>query len=108
MGRAAVRAETLAFNEAARRLIEGTLDAMFDNAIFPAESVKMATHAGARLMPLTGRPIEQLRHEYPFLRLTVIPRGTYPDVPAAIHTIGGDRVLVCRKGLAANLLYPLP
>src|SRR5262249_56093898 len=60
----ALRIESLPFNEAARRLVGGTLDAMFDNAIFPAESVNAATRAGARLMPLTGAPVERLRHEY--------------------------------------------
>jgi uncharacterized protein len=103
----AVQAETLPFNEAADRLVSGTLDAMFDNAIFPAESVKAATMAGGRLLPLTGPPIERLRHEYPFLRVTVIPRDTYPRVPEAIHTIGVDSVLVCRSGLNEALVYDL-
>jgi TRAP transporter TAXI family solute receptor len=107
LGGPAVRAETLPFNEAARRLVDGTLDAMFDNAIFPAESVRMATRAGARLMPLTGPPIERLRHEYPFLRMTVIPRETYPDVSEAIHTIGVDSILVCRNSLDEALVYDL-
>ena len=104
---AAVHSEMLPFNEAARRLVEGTLDAMFDNAIFPADSVRMATGAGARLMPLTGPPIERLRHEYPFLRATVIPRGTYPHLAAGVHTIGVDSVLVCRSGLDESLVYDL-
>src|SRR5262249_8896427 len=35
--RTAVRIESLPFNEAANRLVTGTLDAMFDNAIYPAQ-----------------------------------------------------------------------
>ena len=104
---AAVHSEMLPFNEAARRLVDGTIDAMFDNAIFPADSVRMATGAGARLMPLTGTAIERLRHEYPFLRATVIPRGTYPHLVAGVHTIGVDSVLVCRSGLDESLVYDL-
>ena len=107
LGSSAVRAETLPFNEAAERLVSGTLDAMFDNAIFPAESVRRATRSGARLIALTGPPIERLRHEYPFLRVTVIPRETYPRVTEAIHTIGVDSVLVCRSGLDEALVYDL-
>jgi TRAP transporter TAXI family solute receptor len=107
IGAATVRTEMLPFNEAARRLVEGTLDAMFDNAIFPADSVTTATRAGARLMPLTGPPIERLRHEYPFLRVTRIPRDTYPGVTDAIHTIGVDSVLLCRSGLDEALAYEL-
>jgi TRAP transporter TAXI family solute receptor len=102
-----VRTEALPFNEAARRLVDGTIDAMFDNAIFPADSVRTATSAGAQLLPLTGPPIERLRHEYPFLRVTVIPRHTYPGLATAVHTIGVDSVLVCRSGLDENLVYDL-
>jgi|RhiMetdeSRZDD1v2_1073273.scaffolds.fasta_scaffold29017_3 uncharacterized protein len=101
------RAEPLPFNDAARRLIDGSLDAMFDNAIFPAESVRMATEAGARLLPLTGHAIERLRQEYPFLRLTVIPRETYPALAGPVHTIGVDSLLVCRSTLDEAIVYDL-
>jgi len=67
----AVHVEQLQFNDAADRLVKGTLDAMFDTAIYPADSVTVATRAGGRLLPLAGPPIERLRHEYPFLRVTV-------------------------------------
>ena len=100
-------AETLPFNVAASRLIEGTLDAMFVNASDPAESVRAATHAGAQLLPLGGTAIDRLRHNYPFLRLTKIPADTYPGHPAAVHTIGVDTVLVCRSDLDESLVYEL-
>jgi TRAP transporter TAXI family solute receptor len=103
----AVQAETLQFNDAAARLVRGTLDAMFDAAIYPAESVMAATRAGARIMPLTGGPIERLRHDYPFLRVTVIPRDTYPGMSSAIRTIGVDSLLICRRDLDETLVYDL-
>lgn len=107
IGETAVRAETLQFNDAADRLVKGTLDAMFDTAIYPAASVTAATRAGARIMPLAGPAIERLRHDYPFLRVTVIPRDTYPDVTSAIRTIGVDSLLVCRRDLDETLVYDL-
>jgi TRAP transporter TAXI family solute receptor len=103
----AVHVEQLQFNDAADRLVKGTLHAMFDTAIYPAASVTMATRAGARLMPLAGPPIERLRHEYPFLRVTVIPRDTYPGGAQTIRTIGVDSLLVCRRDLDETLVYDL-
>jgi hypothetical protein len=102
-----VRTETLQFNDAADRLVRGTLDAMFDAAIYPAESVMAATRAGARIMPLTGAPIEHLRRDYPVLRVTVIPRDTYPGMSSAIRTIGVDSLLICRSDLDETLVYDL-
>jgi TRAP transporter TAXI family solute receptor len=105
LGPDAIAAELLKFNDAAIRLAAGSLDAMFVNASYPAESVRAATEAGGRLLPIGGTPIERLRHNYPFLRLTKIPAGTYPGHPAATHTIGVDTVLVARSDLDEALVY---
>jgi uncharacterized protein len=107
IGESAVEIEQLQFNDAADRLLNGTLHAMFDTAIYPAASVTLATRAGARLLPLDGPPIERLRHEYPFLRVTVIPRDTYPGGTETVRTIGVDSLLVCRRDLDETLVYDL-
>ncbi|MBI3264598.1 MAG: TAXI family TRAP transporter solute-binding subunit, partial [Acidobacteria bacterium] len=107
IGPTAVHTELLPFNDAAVRLVNGTLDAMFDAAVYPTESVQAATRAGARLMSVAGPPIERLRHEYPFFRVAIIPRGAYPGVAQAVHTIGVDSLLVCRRDLPAALVYDL-
>jgi TRAP transporter TAXI family solute receptor len=107
IGESAVQVEQLQFNDAADRLVNGTLDAMFDTAIYPAASVAAATRTGARLMPIAGPPIDRLRHDYPFLRVTVIPRDTYPGGAATIRTIGVDSLLVCRRDLDEQLVYDL-
>jgi TRAP transporter TAXI family solute receptor len=99
-------AESLRFDEAAARLVAGTLDAMFVNASYPAESVRIATAAGARLIPIRGSAIDSLRHNYPFLRLTTIPGGgVYPGHSVTTHTIGVDTVVVCRSDLDEPLVY---
>jgi len=103
----AVQVEQLQFNDAADRLVNGTLHAMFDTAIYPAASVTQATREGARLVPIAGPAIERLRHEYPFLRVTVIPRDTYPGGSQTIRTIGVDSLLVCRRDLDETLVYDL-
>jgi uncharacterized protein len=102
-----VSTELLQFNDASAKLVSGRLDAMFVNASYPAESVTSAAIAGARLLPIEGRSIDRLRHDYPFLRLTAIPAGTYPLHGEPIHTIGVDNLLVCRSDLDEELVYQL-
>ncbi len=102
-----VATELLQFKDASEKLASGRLDAMFVNASYPAESVTLAASAGAHLLPIEGPPIDRLRHDYPFLRLTAIPAGTYPDHPTPIHTIGVDNLLLCRSDLDEDLVYEL-
>ena len=81
---------------------------MFDTAIYPAASVTRGhSRPAPACMPLAGPPIERLRHEYPFLRVTVIPRDTYPGGATTIRTIGVDSLLVCRRDLDEALVYDL-
>jgi TRAP transporter TAXI family solute receptor len=102
-----VRVERLEFSDASRRLVSGTLDAMFSDVIYPAESVSLATSANGRLLPISGAPVERLRHDYPFFRTAIIPRGTYPGVTSPVHTIGIDSLLICRKDLPEPVVYAL-
>jgi len=99
--------ELLPFNEASAQLGAGRLDAMFVNASYPSESVTSAAKAGARLLPIEGSAIDRLRHDYPFLRLTTIPAGTYPAHPGSVHTIAVDNLLICRSDLDEELVYEL-
>jgi uncharacterized protein len=103
----AVHAELLQFNDASAQLVAGELDAMFVNASYPSDAVSMAAKAGARLLPIEGAAVDRLRHDYPFLRLTAIPAGTYAAHPAPVHTIGVDNLLVCRSDLDEDLVYEL-
>jgi TRAP transporter TAXI family solute receptor len=100
-----VRTEFLPFSEAGVWLREGRLDAMFDNAIY-AEAAAEALNTGARLVSIKGSPVDQLRREYPFLRLTVVPRDTYPGVDA-VQTVGVDSVLICRRDLPEDVVHAL-
>lgn len=79
---AAIRVEALPYNEAAARLATGSIDALFVTGSDPVDSVMVATRAGARILPLGGPAIDQLRHDYPFFRATVIRRETYPATPS--------------------------
>lgn len=102
-----VAVEALPFNDAARRLVAGTLDAAFVSAGDPSESVQIATRAGARMVGIDGDPVTRLRTEYPFLRLTFVPGGTYPGHPNPVPTVGVDSLLLCRADLDEDLVYRL-
>jgi TRAP transporter TAXI family solute receptor len=104
---AAITAEALPFNDAARRLVAGTLDAAFVSAGYPSESVQIATRAGARIVAVEGDDVTRLRAEYPFLRLTFVPGGTYPGHPLPVPTVGVDSLLLCRADLDEELVYRL-
>jgi hypothetical protein len=102
-----VHTEALQFDEAARRLVDGSVDVMFDTAMYPTDAVRTTATAGARLLPLDGPPIERLRHEYPFFRPAVIPASSYPGMRGAVRTIGVDGLLICRRDLDEGLVYDL-
>ena len=104
---ATVRLETIGFQEAATRLLDGTLDAMFDNAINQSDSLSRAIAGGAGLVAIEGSAVENLRREYPFLKLTVISPALYPGLLQSVHTIGIDGVLICRSDLDERLVYNL-
>jgi hypothetical protein len=89
------------------RLRNGGIDAAFATYTVPNESVSEAMRAGLRLIDIGGPLVEDMRTRYPYLKRTLIPRGTYPNQAEAIHTIGIDVVLVCRADLDEDLVYRL-
>jgi TRAP transporter TAXI family solute receptor len=100
----AVRLESLSFQESSNRIMSGNLDAMFDNAIVP-DSVRRATEAGARLVPIVGPAVDRLRRDYPFLKPATIPAGTYPGMRTSLHTIGVDGLLICSADLDEGFVH---
>ena len=102
-----VRTEQLRYDEAAARLLSGQLDAMFVIGADPIETVRLAANSGARIVPLTGPPIERLRKEYPFFSPVVIRAGLYPGHSDPIHTIGVENILLCRSDLDEELVHDL-
>jgi uncharacterized protein len=102
-----VHAERLPFREGARRVVDGSLDAAFWNGAFPNDNIATATLRGARLLEVVGAPIERFRAEYPFLKPTEIPPGTYDGVTHPVHTVGVDGIFVARADLDERLVYRL-
>ena len=99
-----IHTETIGFQEGTVRLLDGRLDAMFDNAIIPSSALKRAAEGGARFIDIDGPPADRLRREYPFLRATLIAPELYGML---VRTIGVDGLLICREDVDENLVYAL-
>jgi TRAP transporter TAXI family solute receptor len=100
-----VATDGLSFSAAGARLAAGQLDAMFATVADPAEFVRSATRAGARLVPILGPEVDRLRNVYRFLQLAQVPGGIYPGHESSILTIGVEKVLVCRRDLPERVVY---
>lgn len=102
-----VRGQHLPFLESANGVVRGELDAAFISAGYPAESVLTATRGGAQLLEVSGPVVERLRTNYPFLRVALIPAGTYPPFLRPVHTVGIDTLIACSADLSETLVYNL-
>lgn len=102
-----VTVRNLEFDEAVGPLMQGDIDAVFWGGRVPNPNIAAATSRGARLLQIVGPEIDRFRAEYPFLRATMIPTGTYPAVDRAVHTVGVDAIFVCRVGLDERLVHGL-
>jgi uncharacterized protein len=103
-----LKAEFLPFSEVASRLRDGTLDAGFVAASYPAAAITAATMSpDVHLVPITREAVRRIRAQYPFLKPTMIPGRTYGGQPADIETVGVDNLLVCREDLSEELVYQL-
>jgi uncharacterized protein len=102
-----VSAVLLPSSDAADQVAAGQLDALFVNASYPFDRIEPAMKRGARLVPISGRPVDELINRYPFLRAVTIPAGTYPGQTAPVATVGVNVVLVCAADLSEPLVYDL-
>jgi uncharacterized protein len=103
----AVRSTTLSYVETADKLARGEMDAAFMTQIPPSDPIVRTANAGARLVDIGGPVIEQLRTRYPYLKRTMIPRGTYPYQNESVYTIGVDLLLTCRADVDEDVAYRL-
>ena len=102
-----VRTERIPNAEMLKRLMRGDIDAAFVMYNLVGQPVTTALNAGARLLDVDGPVVEGMRTQYPYLKRTLIPSGTYPNQPNPVHTIGVDTIMVCRADLDEHLVYRL-
>lgn len=82
----------------------GTVEAYFTSA--PDDDlVRQAVGGGARIVPIGGPQVDDLRRRYPFVQHVRIPAGTYPGQDRRLHTVGVGQVLICRADLDPGVVY---
>ena len=70
---------------AAEKLTDGTLDGFFIVAGFPTKSVmELTSRNAATLLPIDEEAATRIQKMYPFLTPSIIPKDTYPGVPATV------------------------
>jgi TRAP transporter TAXI family solute receptor len=79
-------------------LDRGEVDAIFFLTAQPSAIVARALDT-ARLVPIRGPEIDELRQRYPFFRSFLIRAGAYPGQTTPIETVGVENVLLCRAAL---------
>lgn len=106
-GSHAGRTRGVPVGQSADLLLARNLDAAFTISGTPHDEVRQATRGGARLVHVNGPAMDALRSAFPFLRLAVIPAGTYPNQRETIHTLAIDIVLLAREELDSAVVRRL-
>lgn len=107
IARGQIRAERIPNAEIVSRLTSGQIDAAFSGFNLPSAIVASALQRGARLIPIDGPVIEEMRTRYPYLKRTLIPRETYPNQAEPIRTLSVDTLLVCRAEIDDATVFAL-
>ena len=102
-----IHAERIPNTEIVSRLSNGDIDAAFSGFTVPNATVVAALERGARLIPVDGPQIEEMRTRYPYLKRTLISSGTYPNQSEPIRTLGVDTLLVCRAEVDDSIVYAM-
>ncbi len=86
-------------------LLSGEIDAFFYVAGAPVRAVEdLANLNVIKLVPLAGSEIDALVAAEPYLTATVIPSGTYMDVPDT-RTVGVTALWIVSEGASFDLVY---
>jgi TRAP transporter TAXI family solute receptor len=102
-----LKARYLNSESAALRLAAEKLDAFIAVAGYPMGSVQLAIRkSGAQILPLTGKPIEQLLAKYKFFSKDTIPSGVYGNAEP-IPTISVNALWIVPETADEELIYQI-
>ena len=96
-----VNVQEQGFRESFAQLATQAVDGLFFLAGQRSDIVSRAAKY-ARIMPLSGAPVDRLRERYPFFRPSLIPAQTYPGQELPVKTLGLEGLLLCRSDLEAR------
>ncbi|MCR9127026.1 MAG: TAXI family TRAP transporter solute-binding subunit [Rhodobacteraceae bacterium] len=93
-------------SEMAKQLCDGNIDAMIYTIGHPAAAIKEATTTcDARLVSVTGAPIDKLVADNPFYRVATIPGGMYTGTDTDTTTFGVGATFVTSVDVPENVVY---
>ena len=100
-----IKAFYLKTSDAIDRLRSDELDAIFLVAGYPVKVVsELVADDKARVVPITGPPIEVIANDYPFFSVDTIPADTYKN-EEAIVTIGVPAQMIINSQVNDELAY---
>jgi uncharacterized protein len=104
----AIASEWLTLQEVIAGLGDGRLVAGFFSSGYPVPLITQGADAfGLRLLAIDPGAAARVRSEYPFFKVTSIPRGTYPGQAEDVPAVGIDNLLLCRDDLSEERVYRL-
>lgn len=93
-------------SEMAKELCDGNIDAMIYTIGHPAAAIKEATTTcDARLVNVTGAPIDKLVADNPFYRVATIPGGMYAGTDTDTTTFGVGATFVTSVDVPEEVVY---
>ena len=93
-------------SEMAKQLCDGNIDAMIYTIGHPAAAIKEATTTcDARLVSVTGAPIDKLVADNPFYRVATIPGGMYAGTDGDTTTFGVGATFVTSEDVPEDTVY---
>jgi TRAP transporter TAXI family solute receptor len=93
-------------SEMAKQLCDGNIDAMIYTIGHPAAAIKEATTTcDARLVSVTGAPVEKLVADNPFYRVATIPGGMYAGTDGDTTTFGVGATFVTSEDVPEDTVY---
>jgi len=92
--------------EMAQALCNGQIDAMIYTVGHPAAAVtEVTTTCDAKLVDVTGAPIDQLIADNPYYRTATIPGGMYRGTDSDVTTFGVGATFVTSADVSEEIVY---
>lgn len=102
-----IKAEYIAFGDAADMLQNGKIDGAWIMSGTPAAAVSQACSAGCTLVNIDDSVIAALQKKFPWYAKYTIPAGTYPGQTADVQTSAIKMVMFCNTTLDDETVYQL-
>ena len=102
-----IRAEYIAFGDAADMLQNGTIDGAWIMSGTPAAAVSQACSAGCKLLNISDEIILKLQETYPWYAGYTIPAGTYPGQDKDVQTSAIKMTMFTSTDLDEETVYQL-